>query len=227
MTKVAVLIDLTFFLFRHSQVRTPDGPVLSGAQMANEIRNTALAHLNRQRDDLYRIFVYDCRPLGKKAHNPVTKKSVDFARTTTFVFRTDLLNELTQTRKVALRLGELADRRRWRFRSEVTRRLLDGTLRLQDLQESDVTYDVEQKGVDIKMALDIAALAYKRLVDRIVLITGDADFVPAAKLARREGIDVILDPLWATIAPSLNEHIDGLRNVWPRRAAGAVTSLSA
>ncbi len=35
--------------------------------------------------------------------------------------------------------------------------------------------------------------------------------VPAAKLARREGLDVILDPLWGTLSPSLHEHIDGLR----------------
>jgi uncharacterized LabA/DUF88 family protein len=42
--------------------------------------------------------------------------------------------------------------------------------------------------------LDIASVAYKRQADQIVLVAGDADFVPAAKLARREGIDFILDP---------------------------------
>jgi uncharacterized LabA/DUF88 family protein len=87
-----------------------------------------------------------------------------------------------------------------------------------------VIYDVVQKGVDARMSLDIASLSYKRLVERIVLITGDADFVPAAKLARREGIDVILDPLWGPIAPSLNEHIDGLRTHWPKRERSAITS---
>ena len=50
-------------------------------------------------------------------------------------------------------------------------------------------------------------------MDKVVLISGDSDFVPAAKLARREGIDFILDPLWQTISPSLYEHIDGLRSV--------------
>ena len=47
-------------------------------------------------------------------------------------------------------------------------------------------------------------------------ITGDSDFVPAAKLARREGLDVVLDPLRNRIAPSLHEHIDGLKSVWPK-----------
>ena len=49
-------------------------------------------------------------------------------------------------------------------------------------------------------------------VDQIILFSGDSDFVPAAKLARREGIDFILDPLWASIKPNLHEHIDGLRS---------------
>jgi uncharacterized LabA/DUF88 family protein len=56
-------------------------------------------------------------------------------------------------------------------------------------------------------------MAYKKLVDQIILIAGDSDFVPAAKLARRDGIDFILDPMWATIRPDLHEHIDGLRSV--------------
>lgn len=42
--------------------------------------------------------------------------------------------------------------------------------------------------------------------------------VPAAKLARREGIDFILDPMWNPIHPSLNEHIDGLRSTSPNPA---------
>lgn len=55
-------------------------------------------------------------------------------------------------------------------------------------------------------------MAYKKQVEKIVLISGDSDFVPAAKLARREGIDFVLDPLGATIKPDLLEHIDGLRS---------------
>lgn len=38
----------------------------------------------------------------------------------------------------------------------------------------------------MKIGLDIATFSYKRLVDQIVLISGDNDFVPAAKLARRD-----------------------------------------
>ena len=42
-----------------------------------------------------------------------------------------------------------------------------------------------------------------------MLIAGDSDFVPAAKLARREGIDFILDSMHQGIRSTLNEHIDG------------------
>lgn len=45
-----------------------------------------------------------------------------------------------------------------------------------------------------------------------MLISGDSDFVPAAKLARREGIDFILNPMKANVEPTLFEHIDGLEN---------------
>ncbi len=71
----------------------------------------------------------------------------------------------------------------------------------------------------MKIGLDIAALAFKRLVDRIVLISGDSDFVPASKLARREGIDFVLDPMWNPINPDLHEHIDGLQSFSPRPKA--------
>jgi uncharacterized LabA/DUF88 family protein len=88
--------------------------------------------------------------------------------------------------------------------------LFNSKIKFDDLKEEDVFYDISQKGVDMKMGLDIASLAYKKLVSRIILVTGDSDFVPAAKLARREGIDVILDPMWQVVSPLLFEHVDGI-----------------
>lgn len=68
----------------------------------------------------------------------------------------------------------------------------------------------------MKIGVDIASLAYKKQVDQIILISGDSDFVPAAKLARREGIDFILDPMRTHIKDDLFEHIDGLQTRLPR-----------
>ena len=69
-----------------------------------------------------------------------------------------------------------------------------------------------------RQPVDITSLAMKRMVKQIVLVSGDGDFVPAAKLARREGIDVVLDPMWSNISDALHEHIDGLRSTSPRPA---------
>jgi uncharacterized LabA/DUF88 family protein len=186
-------------------------------QVARNLWHTALRHVHKgSGEQLYRILVYDCAPPSKKVHNPVTGRAIDFSKAPAYQFRKALHHELVCLRKVALRLGELSDRRQWLLRGEVTKRLLKGEIEVRDLTEDDVTYDVTQKGVDIKFGIDIASLAYKRLVEKVVLITGDSDFVPAAKLARREGLDVVLDPLWNRITPSLHEHIDGLRSVWPK-----------
>ena len=94
--------------------------------------------------------------------------------------------------------------------------MLNNKITIENLSESDVTYEARQKGVDMKIGLDISSLAYNKSVDQIILIAGDSDFVPAAKLARREGIDFILDPMWNHINPDLYEHIDGLISCWPK-----------
>ena len=171
-------------------------------------------HVNDE--ELYRIFFYDCRPLTKKAHNPVTGAAVDFSRSPQAAFRLDLHNELRRLRKVALRLGDLRDGKRWLLRPEIAQGLLKKEIKVDGLTSEDVVYDIKQKGVDIKIGLDIASLAFKKQVQRIVLVSGDSDFVPAAKLARREGIDFILDPMWKPIRPDLFEHIDGLQSKCPK-----------
>jgi uncharacterized LabA/DUF88 family protein len=79
-----------------------------------------------------------------------------------------------------------------------------------------VHLDLRQKGVDMRIGLDIASITLKRLASTIILVAGDADFVPAAKLARREGVQFILDPLWQSVSDDLFEHIDGLQTVLKR-----------
>ena len=85
-----------------------------------------------------------------------------------------------------------------------------GKLTIDDLKESDFRLNVRQKGVDMRIGIDIASMAYKKQVTKIILIAGDSDFVPAAKLARREGIDFVLDPMGNSLPADLNEHIDGI-----------------
>ena len=62
----------------------------------------------------------------------------------------------------------------------------------------------------MRLGLDMASIALKKQANIFVIVTGDADFVPAEKLVRREGCQVILDPMWQNISDDLHEHIDGL-----------------
>lgn len=86
----------------------------------------------------------------------------------------------------------------------------------QSLDKNSVYLGLRQKGVDMRIGVDITSLVLKKQADTIILVSGDSDFVPAAKLARREGIDFILDPLWQKVNSDLFEHIDGLQSGLPK-----------
>jgi len=219
----AFLVDGGFFLKRYHRLQGSRTP----REAAQALHRMCLAHLTeRSRDQkagrprrrrLYRILYYDCQPLSKKVHNPVTGQALNFSNTPLAQWRLQFFEELKRLRKVAIRRGYLNERSaHWVLRDAPFKKLLAREISLDDLTEQDVQYDVRQKGVDMRLGLDVASLAYKRQVDQIILVAGDSDFVPAAKLARREGIDFILDPMWASIREDLYEHIDGLRSVLPR-----------
>ena len=207
----AILIDGSFFLKRYraiNKIRKPDPK-----RTANDLWEMCLKHLSQPKNEncnLYRIFYYDCLPYDKKQHNPISGKVIDFARTEQNKFQCEFLEELRRKRKVALRLGILEDKKRWIIKPTKVKELLSKNITIDELSDADVLYDFNQKMVDIKIGLDIASMALKKQVDQIILVSGDSDFVPAAKFARREGIDFILDPMWNPIKPNLFEHIDGL-----------------
>ena len=195
--KTAILVDGGFYR-RRSQImigeKTPE-------DRAKELDNYCRRH-----------FYYDCPPMNKKVYHPFLKKQIDFSKSDLNLWMNQFLNELKQRRKFALRLGKLADAQAcYTLRPAVVKKLCNGKVLFDELTENDFMINVDQKGVDMKIGLDIASLAYKKQVDQIVLISGDSDFVSAAKLARREGIDFVLDPLGAPIKDDLFEHIDGLR----------------
>ncbi|MEI7035423.1 NYN domain-containing protein [Fulvimonas yonginensis] len=218
MQRTAILVDGAFFLARYRKV-WGERDANDARTVAKTLFGMALEHLkalDRPREALYRIFFYDCPPLEKVLVRPVSGEAVDFSRTGAAAFRRDLHDQLRRQRKLALRLGRLADRGEWKLKFAAYQQLRDGTLSWEDLGDEHFEPDMRQTQVDMKIGIDIAALTYKRLVDQIVLVAGDADFIPAAKLARYEGIDFILDPMWQGIAPDLHEHIDGLQSVCPR-----------
>ena len=109
-------------------------------------------------------------------------------------------------------MGRLSEAPQYVLKEDVLKKLFRGDLKFSELTEDDLRLNAKQKGVDMRIGIDITSLSLKKQVDQIILIAGDSDFVPAAKLARREGIDFILDPLWHPVADDLFEHIDGLQS---------------
>ncbi|MEJ7928041.1 NYN domain-containing protein [Sphingobium sp. AN641] len=162
-------------------------------------------------DQLYRVFFYDCAPLTKKVHRPVSKRSLDLSKTETALFRIAVHEHLTTVRKVALRLGRLNDDFIWRPKPEAMKKWLADAAKFEP-EDADFELDVVQKGVDMRLGLDVASMAFKRQVTQIILVAADADFVPAVKLARREGIDIVLDPMGGSAAHDLLLHVDGIRH---------------
>lgn len=215
MPTTAILVDGGFYRKRANILFGPKSP----EERAAELLKYCHRHLDRKDESrsLYRIFYYDCAPSEKTVMHPLTQKSVNLKKTDLYSWNVDFLNALRKQRKVAVRLGELLESNiGYILKSDATKRLCRKEIKADDLTEEDFYLDIQQKGVDMKIGLDISSLAYKRLVNQIVLIAGDSDFVPAAKHARREGIDFILDPMWHTIKPSLYEHIDGLDSRVPK-----------
>ena len=161
---------------------------------------------------MYRIFYYDCEPADKIVYNPISKRNINLKNSDTYKWTTAFLEELKKKRKVALRLGKLSIHNAFTLPYQTIKDLANGKRLWPDITPDDLKLNIEQKGVDMRIGVDIASLAFKQQVNQIILISGDSDFVPAAKLARREGIDFIIDAMEAHIADDLFEHIDGLQS---------------
>ena len=230
MTKVAILIDGGFYLKRLKTVQ-PNVDGMSAADVCAAMRRLVESHLKQVHEThggktpwelLYRCFYYDAEPYLQKAHLPVSHKAINYASSSIAVFRRALFDQLRRTPNFAVRLGETVAERQWILGADAQSALLKGTRNWASVNDSDFVPGIRQKAVDMRLGLDIASISLKRQADTIVLVTGDSDFVPAAKLARREGVRVILDPLWLDVRPDLFEHIDQLRSGFarpPKKAA--------
>lgn len=206
MHKVAVLLDGGHVLFELSNGNTDDPQYLPTAS-----RIEALAHLcyYSHREDLFRIYYYDCPPFGGSLTHPITNIKVNYTKNPLYRLRERLYRELAQSKNFAFRAGQLKFRG-WTFKKSALKLITDPS---QQLSSDHLKPQFQQKGVDIKIGLDISWLASKKIVDRIILFTGDTDFVPAMKFARREGVQVVLATLRDKINPALREHSDEVRKI--------------
>lgn len=206
----AILVDGGFYIKRSRRLfgdKTPQ-------QRADELIRYCLRHVRESQSHLYRIFYYDSPPSNSVIHHPLTNRQINLGKSDQYKWMMEFHRQLVKKRKLALRKGELLESRRgFMLKADVLKHLLSGSRSISSITERDFDLDIIQKGVDMKLGLDIASLSHHGPVNQIVMIAGDSDFVPAAKYARRAGIDFILDPLWhRSVSDSLSEHIDGVRS---------------
>jgi uncharacterized LabA/DUF88 family protein len=126
-------------------------------------------------EDCLRILYYDCAPFEGSAIQPVS------GTPKTFTGSDKWLQELACFDLFAVRRGVL------KFRG-FQRNAVTGS----PLTDADFKAQFEQKGVDMRIGLDIAAYSTEHLADRIILVTNDTDCVPAMKYARKAGLQTVL-----------------------------------
>lgn len=188
---------------------------LSAVDRANELYNYCMLHITHPEEprDLYRIFYYDCPPMTKSIIHPLTKKEINYSTMAGTKWSKDFFDNLLDKRKMALRMGELAENNaNFVLKDTILNKLLNKEISISDLTETDFRLDVKQKGVDMRIGLDVASLANGRFVNQIILIAGDSDFLPVVKMARKNGIDILLDPMKQFPNRNMQEHVDGIES---------------
>lgn len=151
---------------------------------------------------LLRILYYDCAQYAGTVKLPVSGGDHEFKASDQW------LRNLAAKNLFAVRRGVL------KFRGWKPKKI---PLAAAALTDADFSPDFEQKGVDMRIGLDMASLADGRTVERIILISGDTDCVPAMKHARKAGLQVVLIALPnGRTTPELLWHADFRRLVaWP------------
>ncbi len=117
-------------------------------------------------EEILRILYYDCAPYTGTARLPVSNAVHQFTGSDGWI------HQLSRKNLFAVRLGVL------KFRGFKPKRTpVNPTSTLTD---ADFEADFEQKGVDMRIGLDIATYSSLRCIDRIILVSNDTDCVPAA-----------------------------------------------
>jgi len=154
-------------------------------------------------EEFLRIFYYDCRPFKGNLTLPVSGNKQPYSQPD------DWLNVLSRKELFALRLGVL------KFRGFKPNSI---PISSRPLTDSDFKPIFEQKGVDMRIGLDIALFAETRAVERIILLTNDTDCIPAMKYGRRAGLQLVLMALPShRFSAELLPHTDFHRplSMWP------------
>jgi len=192
--KIAILIDGGFFIQRFKSLNGFDNPKREDIEkLIKDVLEKVQAKSGETSIDiLYRTYYYDCLPFEKKIKD-ISKNLIDFKKTPIYQQQFDFIDSLKSIDQFALRLGVLSFAG-WKLNVYKPAKK--------------PTPDFKQKGVDMKIGLDMAWMAGKNVVSKIVLVAGDSDFISPIKFVRREGILVYVYPMGNPLNPNLIEHCD-------------------
>lgn len=153
---------------------------------------------------LHRVYYYDAEPLTGIQKHPISGEKIDFSETDVSKRNKIMLDELKKTPFFAVRLGE-TNFRGWKVDPWA---LKSSDTKTASINSYNVKPNVQQKGVDMRIALDMSSMSLKKQADVYALITGDSDFVPIIKFARKEGRQIFLYTLGHGVKQTMYEHSD-------------------
>lgn len=205
MKKTVILIDGGWF----SKTLGDLLKVPSGWPTADQVYKNAVSLIKPTEEDLIKIMYYDSKPYEGKETNPIDGSIKDYSKSPAYSARQNFFRELGARDFVALRRGEMKQRG-WVLNSNYHKNIINGKA-TSPISASDIHLDLEQKGVDMRIGIDVATLSIKKQTDRIILVSGDQDMIPAMKLARREGVQVFLCQVGSRLKHSMVEDSDGVR----------------
>jgi uncharacterized LabA/DUF88 family protein len=104
--------------------------------------------------------------------------------------------------------AEEAEQNRQRVYFDRLRRLRDTHVVLGRVRPTASAKRRQQKGVDVQLAVDALRAATSGVVGAIVLVTGDADFVPLVKGIREAGPHVFVFAFAKSLSPELEVEAD-------------------
>jgi len=184
--RYAILLDGGFVTRKLNEKLGNHPTATDVVTLCDEIR--ANAHLASY--ELMRIYYYDAPPSLETVKLPVSGAEHPLAATDRARHAQSLYDQLELTEGFALRMGETRlTPFQWKLKPAKAKQLIKKS---RDLVDADFALDINQKGVDIRIGLDMARLALRDMVRAVVVVTGDSDFVPAFKFVRREGVKVML-----------------------------------
>lgn len=203
--RVAIVLDGGYVKKRIMEAAKEKGQKRGFPQVEEIVALTPkiMGHKRLRDDELFRVFFYDAPPYEGVSTNPINGKVMNWGQTQEAQQNRALLEALDKEPDFAVRRGVLADRG-WKLGNYAFGRLRGNKL----LRPKDLVPDFEQKGVDLRIGLDIASIALKGAVGVIVIVSGDSDLIPAIKFAKKEGLRVYVEPLGGPIRPELRAHAD-------------------